>query len=743
MAARAGAGSTDEKSPLPPGFCAGPEEPEPLPMSPFTPLRRADPLPEPGAQGRAMQPLRPADPVLTAASTPCGGTEELADALRKLVRSAAPSPMHEQKEATTIRKPELRPRSAPALRPTQRSGDHLPPMPLVPLQPGAVPSLSLAVPARRQLELKDPVEVSKIALTDQASSQVSLRAAATGKDVSDISIDQSPPPLCNGSEVEGVFIDQTNSPPPLGADSGAKKVCLVKQEEPAGMAQSVASLREFFVGYAADLRLDKARAERAAQLLIEQELLFTTEDLYLLRDRELYYQLPLPIHIRRWLFSERDGVLWNPWADGRLSGAAVAAASPAEDELAALQRATFPHVEVTIQLNTLSHLNVVEMSFEADFTLMLDWKDPSAIGMTADDVEHADLFNPDVVLNNCMDDDHPLEGANFRPRIHKGKNGLCSDGHLKRTSRYRVRLAVPDMDLRSFPFDTQLLPIRLKARNHRGLDKEGSANDFPVVLVGPEGTTGTNATDGLRKSGHSADCHADQLSEWQIHSLLGLRSEKANRFYEMQIVILRDPGHVMWNVAFPTMMILLFGFTVYGMPIAEVGTRLEITATLLLAMMAFQGTIKDMLPPMPYLTAMGKYVIATFVVLLFHGFEHAFVFILTSGSTEDPWRSRPADYFFGTIQFWDETSEDPVFGECVWVICELCALILMHVVFFWYTYRARQQGLYRRESLAETPGVCLVPGPPSWGKSTTSNSTSSRSSTSWWHRGRSQSSWLK
>merc|ERR1712113_212207 len=104
----------------------------------------------------------------------------------------------------------------------------------------------------------------------------------------------------------------------------------------------------------------------------------------------------------------------------------------------------------------------------------------------------------------------------------------------------------------------------------------------------------------------------------------------------------------MWNVFFPTMMILLFAFTSYFIPIVEINGRLEITGTCLLSMMAFQGSIKTMLPPMPYLTAMGKYVIAVFVVLVLHGFEHAFFYLLTSGSSarsgktnQSTWRSSP------------------------------------------------------------------------------------------------------
>ena len=40
---------------------------------------------------------------------------------------------------------------------------------------------------------------------------------------------------------------------------------------------------------------------------------------------------------------------------------------------------------------------------------------------------------------------------------------LGPDGHLKKTNRYRLSLSCNGLDLRAFPFDTQILPIRLKA----------------------------------------------------------------------------------------------------------------------------------------------------------------------------------------------------------------------------------------------------------------------------------------
>merc|ERR1711920_168978 len=144
--------------------------------------------------------------------------------------------------------------------------------------------------------------------------------------------------------------------------------------------------------------------------------------------------------------------------------------------------------------------------------------------------------------------------------------------------------------------------------------------------------------------------------------------------------------------------------------------RLEITGTCLLSMMAFQGSIKDMLPPMPYLTAMGKYVIAVFVVLVFHGFEHAYVYLFTSGTAHGDWRERCPDFFFGAITYWEESDQEPVQLEAGFVVIELGIVIVSHVFFLWFVLRARRLADDRRQREAQNPGVTLVPGPPPWGK---------------------------
>lgn len=122
-------------------------------------------------------------------------------------------------------------------------------------------------------------------------------------------------------------------------------------------------------------------------------------------------------------------------------------------------------------------------------------------------------------------------------------DGVCPDGHMKKTNRYRLSLACNGLDLRAFPFDTQVLPIRLKAslllvaflsaskmaeaRNRSSLPCEKDTSE--VILIGPEGGCmakwswrldsgmhGENSKQGIRRMGHSVKMQADRLADFKI-----------------------------------------------------------------------------------------------------------------------------------------------------------------------------------------------------------------------------------
>jgi len=306
---------------------------------------------------------------------------------------------------------------------------------------------------------------------------------------------------------------------------------------------------QFFLQNVQDLRLDVAGAERCAARLAE-ELLFSTEDLYLLSEKENFMRLPLPMYVRRWLADERQGRLSNPEAlveetaesQGDAGDDGVDSPNPLRRRSISFttETETTFTVEVTVQVNSVTAINIKRILFDVDFTLMLDWQDPNAMGLTAKEIQAMNDFNPEVVIDNAVDNDQPIAGGCNTPRPNRLVDGVCPDGHLKKTNRYRLSLSCNGLDLRAFPFDTQILPIRLKARNQSSL----KATKMPVgvILVGPEGLNGQDKKHGLRRMGHTVKMQADRLADFKIQSLMGLRSELPDRWYEVRIIVERSPG---------------------------------------------------------------------------------------------------------------------------------------------------------------------------------------------------------
>ena len=94
--------------------------------------------------------------------------------------------------------------------------------------------------------------------------------------------------------------------------------------------------------------------------------------------------------------------------------------------------------------------------------------------------------------------------------------------------------------------------------------------------------------------------------------------------YCLQIVVVREPESILYNMMFALLVVDVMVFTAHGVPIPSLADRLSVNLTLLLTAMAFKFVLAEALPPTPYLTTMEKYVLFTFSMLFFQGKENYF-----------------------------------------------------------------------------------------------------------------------
>ena len=300
-----------------------------------------------------------------------------------------------------------------------------------------------------------------------------------------------------------------------------------------------------------------------------------------------------------------------------------------------------PKVECKIKINKLAALDQVDQTFHIDFTLMLDWVDPSL------DREHAadpsvepdwdKHFCPSVVLMNT--DDGGGDVVDGTPRL-RGRELLANGGvewnHVTMTSKI-VADVHSRMDLRKYPFDVQYLQLVLKLRSISDGHTWTSAAGVDLGKhVYPQFD---DPVSWRYDKGHEIAKNADWLGEWDFgepiskciygqptseHSVKapkesGKKKEPRYDSYTFQIAVQRDATSITWNLVFPMVLICVLAFPAFAEGVGSLGDRLAINLTMLLTAMAFKSYLADMLPRVPYLTTLEQYVVGAFIILSVQG----------------------------------------------------------------------------------------------------------------------------
>jgi CO dehydrogenase/acetyl-CoA synthase epsilon subunit len=81
----------------------------------------------------------------------------------------------------------------------------------------------------------------------------------------------------------------------------------------------------------------------------------------------------------------------------------------------------------------------------------------------------------------------------------------------------------------------------------------------------------------------------------------------------------RQPEYLIWTVVFPLFLLNMFTLSSFG--VGDVGTKLSILVTGLLALFAFTFTLRDKIPSVPYLTGLEKQILLTSIILFLAGLE--------------------------------------------------------------------------------------------------------------------------
>ena len=197
-------------------------------------------------------------------------------------------------------------------------------------------------------------------------------------------------------------------------------------------------------------------------------------------------------------------------------------------------------------------------------------------------------------------------------------------------------------DIRNFPFDFHLLKIQWSIRNF----SERNAGFAPELL----------------------SCYWDRenmgLTSWKMTHIefVSGKTEYNHSLTQLVLHVHRDSSATLWHVVLPIAAFNCLTFLTFAFPLGDLASRESLLITILLTFVAFQYSIGEKLPTIPYLTLLDQYSISSFCFLIFCSIVSALA----------NFRGQPN-----------------AGNELIGLVSSLVVFIFMHLFFFVRSYRER------------------------------------------------------
>lgn len=271
----------------------------------------------------------------------------------------------------------------------------------------------------------------------------------------------------------------------------------------------------------------------------------------------------------------------------------VCAVSPARAEVYAPPNAGTTTVTIEFFLLNLNLVDEKQETFDADLYLEFEWDDPRLAHDGAEEL----LFANDAVDERLSSMWWPqIEYVNTaQPAITNQSLEIFPSGHVKHTvgltSTFRANL-----DLRRFPFDRQMLEVRIQSFIY------DVARLQLVPVERPLGWEHDSTYEELRVTGVDVESrefrlggHEDRFSEFRA-----------------KIHVVRNWAFYVWTVFGPVVLIAMIACAVFLVPLEAFADRVSICLTALLACIATHFAISFNLPHVGYLTVVDRLFVITY-----------------------------------------------------------------------------------------------------------------------------------
>lgn len=288
------------------------------------------------------------------------------------------------------------------------------------------------------------------------------------------------------------------------------------------------------------------------------------------------------------------------------------------DKLANGQRLTSPpatpvKVQVGIDIVAFRQIESASETFDADFYLVLRWKDPRLVSARYPDLEctleRDEVWAPPAKLWGPRP-----EFINLRSQNGDGKPQvtISGDGSVNYWSRLSGTFDAW-FSLAAFPFDSQTLSIELESSFDRG----------QVIFEPIEALSGETEA-GKRWSKKMPQWVLDNLRTTEAPKYWVADDEEFSRF-TLQVRAQRRYGFYVWKVFAPLLLIVMLSWSVFWMSSDHFDGQMAVSITCLLALVAFNFVISDELPKISYLTALDRAILIAYIFVFFAAVENVLI----------------------------------------------------------------------------------------------------------------------
>lgn len=184
-------------------------------------------------------------------------------------------------------------------------------------------------------------------------------------------------------------------------------------------------------------------------------------------------------------------------------------------------------------------------------------------------------------------------------RIKRDSDGTFTvdpDGTVRYAQHVWVTLSA-DFDLRRFPFDEHVLPISLESFSYPATELEFVQTKESVS------SESLRVVEGWR------------LQEIRTRVERQLYPEENTRYsrFVAEIVVQRESGYYLWKIVLPLVLIIAMSWSVFWMDPRQLEAQMAVSVTSMLAVVAFNFAIADMLPKISYVTRMDVFIVLGYV----------------------------------------------------------------------------------------------------------------------------------